>query len=48
MILRSINNFKFIVKGNNFSFDELADIHLVYDAALCNGRVASRLYDERY
>ena len=42
-------NFKFVFKmENNYSYEELADMHLVYGAALCNGRDAARLYEERY
>ncbi|EZA62141.1 hypothetical protein X777_03748 [Ooceraea biroi] len=34
--------------NNNFSFEELADMHLIYGEARCNGREAARLYEERY
>lgn len=31
-----------------FPFNELADMHLIYGEAKCNGREASRLYKDRY
>lgn len=32
----------------NFPFEELDIMHLAFDEALCNGRKASRLYEDRY
>ncbi|KAI4466765.1 oxysterol-binding protein-related [Holotrichia oblita] len=34
--------------NDNYSFEELADMHLVYGAAQCNGKEAARLYEQRY
>lgn len=34
-------------KDDNFSLQELTDIHLAYDATNYNGREAARLYEHR-
>ncbi|KAI4471479.1 helix-turn-helix domain [Holotrichia oblita] len=34
--------------NDNYSFEELADMHLAYGAAQCNEKEAARLYEQRY
>jgi len=41
-------NFKHLLLMENFTNQELADMHLAYGRTNCNARAAARLYQERY